>query len=133
MMAWWMLLSGIPWVTSNWWIPDSSVILLLHVDVCGNVSLFRNFSHTISFMANRHFLGVRQHSIFVSMFYGLSYMVDVRISSLVFIIRSSQCYAGPFIGQRNINTDFIHGDGIRRLGRLLRSDITYRFIQDLHY
>jgi hypothetical protein len=76
-------------------------------------------------MANSSFCKVRQYIISVSAFYGLSYLVDVRISCLVFIIWSFKCYGGPFFEESQINTSL--SDGIRRLEFLLRGDIIYLF------
>ena len=134
MMVWWKLLRSISRVRSNWWIFDSSMILPLHIVICGNLSYFRNFRRHISLMVNSSFRKVSQTSIPVSIFCGLSYLADVRISCLVFLyILSFRCYAGPFIGWSNISTSFTFRDCIRRLGRLLHSDIFYLFIQALDY
>jgi hypothetical protein len=104
-LGWWKLLNGIPLVMSNWWILHSSIVLL-HVVVCGSLSYFRHFRSPISIIVNSCFWKVSQHSISVHIYCGLSFLVGVRITCLVFIIRSFRRYVRPLIRRSNINTRF---------------------------
>jgi hypothetical protein len=75
-----------------------SVLLLLHVVVCGSLSYSCHFRHYMSIVAIGSVWEVSQLGISVSSFCRLSYFVSIRNSCLVFIMRSFGCYSGPCIG-----------------------------------
>ena len=103
-------------------------MLLIHVVVCGGLSYFRTFRRYIPIVANGSVWEVSQFSISVGTFNRLSFLVSIRNSYLVYIVRSFRCYFRPCIGRGNIATSHVVRDGICRLERLLRSDIIYLFI-----